>query len=199
VRIASGHRGPYRDAAVGLHELLTLMSALALTLCTGSAVCSQSVATYRRVRSCRGAVLTRLYSPLTALGQRARRDRQCAVSFERVFGCSDLVPLIQEKSRCGGRAGWPRLGRIRRRAVRITRRRQGLAGLAGRGRRADDRAETKSARNFVHRQPGQLVALVGSSGGGKSTIASLLGPLYDIDLGACASTALTYATSASPR
>jgi len=32
---------------------LTLMSALALTLVYGSAVCSQSVATYRRVRSCR--------------------------------------------------------------------------------------------------------------------------------------------------
>jgi len=42
-------------------------------------------------------LLTRLYSPLTALANAHVEIASALVSFERVFEVLDLVPLIQEK------------------------------------------------------------------------------------------------------
>ena len=51
--------------------------------------------------------------------------------------------------------------------------------------RLDDRGGVEVLHDVSFRaEPGQMVALVGSSGAGKSTIAALLPRLYDVDSGA---------------
>ncbi|OBG48860.1 ABC transporter [Mycolicibacterium fortuitum] len=165
---------------------LTLMSALALALVYGLggvlAIGGQLQA---------GAVvslallLTRLYAPLTALANARVEIASALVSFERVFEVLDLVPLIAEK---------PDAVDVPAGAVRIefddvrfsypSADKVSLASLeevAALDRRGGD--EVLHGVSFTA-EPGQMVALVGSSGAGKSTIASLLARLYDVDSGA---------------
>ena len=78
-------------------------------------------------------LLGQLYAPLTALAS-ARVDAMAAfVSFERVFEVLDLKPLIDEPAVADADAD--RSGERRARAgdVRLPGRRQGFAGVAGRG------------------------------------------------------------------
>ncbi|WP_064075862.1 ABC transporter ATP-binding protein [Prescottella equi] len=165
---------------------LTLVSALALALVYGLggfyALRGQLEA---------GAVvslallLTRLYSPLTSLAS-ARVDVMSAmVSFERVFEILDLKPLIADK---------PDAVEVPSGPVSVEFRNVGFAYPA-----ADKVSlasleevatlDTRGGSTVLHDvsfrvEPGQMVALVGSSGAGKSTIASLLPRLYDTDSGA---------------
>lgn len=165
---------------------LTLVSALALALVYGLggfyALRGQLEA---------GAVvslallLTRLYSPLTSLAS-ARVDVMSAmVSFERVFEILDLKPLIADK---------PDAVEVPSGPVSVEFRNVGFAYPA-----ADKVSlasleevatlDTRGGSTVLHDvsfrvEPGQMVALVGSSGAGKSTIASLLPRLYDADSGA---------------
>ncbi|NKR29430.1 ATP-binding cassette domain-containing protein [Rhodococcus hoagii] len=165
---------------------LTLVSALALALVYGLggfyALRGQLEA---------GAVvslallLTRLYSPLTSLAS-ARVDVMSAmVSFERVFEILDLKPLIADK---------PDAVEVPSGPVSVEFRNVGFAYPA-----ADKVSlasleevatlDTRGGSTVLHDvsfrvEPGQMVALVGSSGAGKSTIASLLARLYDADSGA---------------
>jgi ATP-binding cassette, subfamily B, bacterial len=130
-------------------------------------------------------LLTRLYTPLTALAN-ARVDVMTAlVSFERVFEVLDLKPMITEKPDpkpvpAGGvsvefddvRFGYPAADKVSLASL------EEVAVLDQRG-----GAEVLHGVSF-RAEPGQMVALVGPSGAGKSTIASLVPRLYDVDGGA---------------
>ncbi|QXF80970.1 ABC-type multidrug transport system, ATPase and permease component [Rhodococcus pyridinivorans] len=130
-------------------------------------------------------LLTRLYSPLTALAS-ARMDVMSAmVSFERVFEILDLKPLIEQSPDARPVPGGP---------VSVELRDVGFAypsadkvSLASLEEVAvlDSRGGEEVLRDVSFRvEPGRMVALVGSSGAGKSTIAQLIPRLYDVDSGA---------------
>jgi ATP-binding cassette subfamily C protein len=165
---------------------LTLMSALALALVYGlGGVLAIGGALQTGAIVSLALLLTRLYSPLTALANAHVEIASALVSFERVFEVLDLVPLIQEKPDAvavsdgpvsvefdGVRFAYPSADKVSLASL------EEVAVLDDRG--GD---EVLHGISFAA-QPGQMVALVGSSGAGKSTIASLLGRLYDVDDGA---------------
>ncbi len=130
-------------------------------------------------------LLTRLYGPLTGLAS-ARVDVMAAmVSFERVFEVLDVKPLITEKPDAveapegpvalefdDVRFAYPSADKVSLASL------EEVAVLDARG--GEEVLKGVSFRV----EPGQIVALVGSSGAGKSTIAALAPRLYDVDEGA---------------
>jgi ATP-binding cassette subfamily B protein len=174
--------------AMGQHVFMTalaLVSALALALVYGlggylaldGSIEAGTVVTM-------ALLLTQLYAPLTALSS-ARVDAMTAlVSFERVFEVLDLPPLITEKPSAVAvpdgpvsvevddvHFGYPSADKVSLASL------EEVATLDARG-----GVEVLHGVSFSV-QPGQLVAIVGTSGSGKSTIASLLPRLYDVDSG----------------
>ncbi|MFD5793857.1 ABC transporter ATP-binding protein [Streptomyces diastatochromogenes] len=165
---------------------LTLVSALALALVYGLGGWFALRGTLEA-----GAVvslallLTRLYAPLTALAGARVEVMSALVSFERVFEVLDLKPLIEEKPDAvelpeGPVAvefedvtfAYPSADQVSLASL------EEVAALDTRG-----GVEVLHGISF-RAEPGQTVALVGSSGAGKSTIAQLLPRLYDVDAGA---------------
>ncbi|HZA17802.1 MAG TPA: ABC transporter ATP-binding protein [Pseudonocardiaceae bacterium] len=130
-------------------------------------------------------LLTRLYAPLTALASARVEVMSALVSFERVFEVLDLTPLIQDKPDAGQvpagpvsveldhvSFGYPSADKV------------SLASLEEVA-KLDERGGVEVLHDVSFRvEPGQMVALVGSSGAGKSTIAQLVPRLYDVDGGA---------------
>lgn len=130
-------------------------------------------------------LLTRLYAPLTSLAS-ARVDVMSAlVSFERVFEVLDLEPLIKDRPGAGAvpdgpvsvelddvRFAYPSADKVSLASL------ESVAVLDARG------GEEVLHGVSLRADPGQVVALVGSSGAGKSTIAQLVSRLYDVDAGA---------------
>ncbi|MFF4717075.1 ABC transporter ATP-binding protein [Streptomyces eurythermus] len=165
---------------------LTLVSALALALVYGLGGWFALHGTLEP-----GAVvslallLTRLYAPLTALAGARVEVMSALVSFERVFEVLDLKPLIEEKPDAREvpegpvavefddvRFAYPAADQVSLASL------EEVAAL-------DTRGGTEVLHGISFRaEPGQTVALVGSSGAGKSTIAQLLPRLYDVDAGA---------------
>jgi ABC-type multidrug transport system fused ATPase/permease subunit len=107
------------------------------------------------------------------------------VSFERVFEVLDLEPLIADKPDARTvpagpvevelddvRFAYPSADKVSLASL------EEVANLDTRG------GEEVLHGISLHAEPGQVVALVGSSGAGKSTIAQLLSRLYDVDAGA---------------
>ncbi len=165
---------------------LTLVSALALALVYG-------LGGYFALRGSLAPgdvvslalLLTRLYAPLTSLASARVEVMSALVSFERVFEILDLSPLITEKPDAVAVPegpvsvqfdsvvfGYPSADKVSLASL------EEVATL-------DSRAGVEVIHDVSFTaEPGQMVALVGSSGAGKSTIAQLLARLYDVDSGA---------------
>ncbi|MFJ2171550.1 ABC transporter ATP-binding protein [Streptomyces sp. NPDC087851] len=165
---------------------LTLVSALALALVYGL---GGSYALRGSLDP--GAVvalsllLVRLYAPLTSLAGARVEVMSALVSFERVFEVLGLQPLVAERPGArpvpdgpvsvefdAVRFGYPSADKVSLASL------EEVASLDTRG-----GAEVLHGISF-RAEPGRTVALVGSSGAGKSTIAQLLPRLYDTDAGA---------------
>jgi ABC-type multidrug transport system fused ATPase/permease subunit len=165
---------------------LTMVSALALALVYGLGGYSSL-----RGQLDAGAVvalallLTRLYAPLTALASARVEVMSALVSFERVFEVLDLKPLVAEPDEPRPMPDGP--ASVEFDDVTFAYPSADKVSLASLEEVAT--LDTRGGVDVLHQvsfraEPGQMIALVGSSGAGKSTIAQLLPRLYDPDSGA---------------
>ena len=130
-------------------------------------------------------LLLRLLAPLQGLSN-VRVDVMTAlVSFDRVFELLDLPSMVQEKP--GAVALDPGASRLEFDHVRFTYPRADEVSLASLElvARGDSRDSGQVLRDITFTaEPGQMIALVGPSGAGKTTITNLVARLYDVSGGA---------------
>ncbi|AVM01807.1 ABC transporter [Gordonia iterans] len=169
------------------YTALMLVSALALALVYGL---GGWLAVHQHLSA--GAVvalallLTRMYAPLTALANARVEIMSALVSFERVFEVLDLPPLIADSPDAVGVPAPERGVRLRFDGVSFAYPAADKVSLASLEEVAQ--LDNRGGEQILHDvdldvPPGAMVALVGSSGAGKSTVASLATRLYDVDAG----------------
>ncbi|MGH3436387.1 MAG: ABC transporter ATP-binding protein [Sciscionella sp.] len=131
------------------------------------------------------AYLNRLYGPLTALSNVQVDIMTALVSFDRVFEVLDLPPMIDEKagavaiSRGGAGIDFEHVDFGYPSAEEVS-----LASLESVAVLHHTPAQQVLFDVSFTVRPGQLVALVGPSGAGKTTLSHLVPRLYDVRSGA---------------
>ena len=169
-----------------LFTALTLVASLATALVYGAGgwlVISQQLQLGTLVAL--AALLNRLYGPLTALSNVQVDVMTALVSFERVFEVLDLRPLVDDLP--GAIELAPGAASVEFDHVDFHYPSAADVSLASLESVAHlDSGPTQQVLHDVTFavQPGQMVALVGPSGAGKTTITNLISRLYDVQSGA---------------
>lgn len=126
------------------------------------------------------AYLNRLYQPLTALSNIQIDVLTALVSFERVFEVIDLPPMVAEKPHAKKISRGPAILKFDHVSFRYPTAEEislaSLESVATLDKTAS--AEVLSDISFTVK-PGQMLALVGPTGAGKTTIIQLAARLYD--------------------
>ncbi len=192
----------YQEKAAGVRDLgvriamanryfftaLTLVAALATAIAYGvggNLVIGESITLGTLLAIV--ALLAQLYGPLTALSN-VRVDVMTAlVSFDRVFEVLDLKPLVSDAPDAGPLPR-DRPAALEFRDVGFTYPRASQVSLASLETIAREGGTATAHPPALHDisftvAPGQMVALVGPSGAGKTTITSLVSRLYDPESG----------------
>jgi ATP-binding cassette subfamily B protein len=131
--------------------------------------------------------LSRLYGTLTGLSNVQVTVMTALVSFERVFEVLDLPPMIRDDPKAVPVPDGPARISFDHVSFRYpTPAEVSLASLESIA--VPDKTPEKTVLNDITfvAEPGQLVALVGPSGGGKTTITHLVARLYDVQSGSVA-------------
>jgi ATP-binding cassette subfamily B protein len=131
--------------------------------------------------------LARLYGPLAGLSNIQVSVMTALVSFERVFEVLDLPPMIREKPNAIAISDGPARISFDHVSFRYpTASEVSLASLESVA--VQDKTSEKTVLYDITftAEPGKLVALVGPSGAGKTTITHLVARLYDVQGGSVA-------------
>ncbi len=164
---------------------LTLVAALATALVygVGGTMAAKGALTIGTLTALAG-LLGQLYGPLTQLTNLRVDVMTALVSFERVFEVLDLQPMIANRPDARLVTG---PGSVEFDHVDFTYPGAEAVSLASLESVAslDQRPNTDVLTDITFRvEPGQTVALVGSSGAGKTTMTHLIARLYDVTGGA---------------